>query len=359
MEGLEDDADIAAAEARQRILAERAERLARHHDRAGVGALEPGHDHQQRRFAGARRADQADRLARSYMQVDVFEDMNARRAPPERQIDPGERDRRAVRGCSPEDVVHAVVPSLVRALVRVAGLVRLAHMGVWRRLVQALVACRCICAHSLAGCRGRGVAAERAGEDRGARRFADRGLRPAGAATPSRPSSKGRCKAKGLAVEIVNAGVSGDTASGGLARLDWSVPAGTDAVIVELGANDMLRGIDPKVTRRALDEIVRRLTERRHRGAARRHAGRAQSRRRLCARLRGDLSGARGEVRCCCSIRSSSTASPATPSSTSATACIRPRPASTRSSRASCPRSRNWCVHGARVAAELIQPRRI
>ena len=51
-------------------------------------------------------------------------------------------------------------------------------------------------------------------------------------------------KAKGLAVEVTNAGVSGDTASGGLARLDWSVPEGTDAVIVELGANDMLRGID-------------------------------------------------------------------------------------------------------------------
>src|SRR5690606_27415653 len=56
-------------------------------------------------------------------------------------------------------------------------------------------------------------------------------------------------KAKGHAVEIENAGVSGDTASGGLARLDWAVPDGTDAVIVELGANDMLRGVDPKTTR--------------------------------------------------------------------------------------------------------------
>ena len=56
-------------------------------------------------------------------------------------------------------------------------------------------------------------------------------------------------KAKGIAVEVANAGVSGDTSSGGLARLDWSVPEGTDAVILELGANDMLRGIDPKVTR--------------------------------------------------------------------------------------------------------------
>jgi acyl-CoA thioesterase I len=69
-------------------------------------------------------------------------------------------------------------------------------------------------------------------------------------------------RAKGFAVEIANAGVSGDTASGGLARLDWSVPEGTDAVILELGANDALRGIDPSITRAALDAILRRLDER-------------------------------------------------------------------------------------------------
>ena len=69
-------------------------------------------------------------------------------------------------------------------------------------------------------------------------------------------------RAKGLNVQVANASVSGDTASGGLARLDWSVPDGTDAVLVELGANDMLRGIDPKVTRAALDQIVSRLKQR-------------------------------------------------------------------------------------------------
>src|SRR6202045_555054 len=69
-------------------------------------------------------------------------------------------------------------------------------------------------------------------------------------------------RAKGLAVEVANAGVSGDTASNGLARLDWSVPEGTDAVIVELGANDMLRGIKPQVTRAAIDTILQRLKER-------------------------------------------------------------------------------------------------
>jgi len=68
--------------------------------------------------------------------------------------------------------------------------------------------------------------------------------------------------AKGVAVDISNAGVSGDTASDGLARLDWAVPEGTDAVILEFGANDMLRGLDPKITRAALNEIARRLAER-------------------------------------------------------------------------------------------------
>jgi acyl-CoA thioesterase-1 len=67
---------------------------------------------------------------------------------------------------------------------------------------------------------------------------------------------------KGFAVQVVNAGVSGDTAAGGLARLDWSVPDGTDAVILELGANDALRGFDPAVTRKALDAILRRLAAR-------------------------------------------------------------------------------------------------
>jgi acyl-CoA thioesterase I len=68
--------------------------------------------------------------------------------------------------------------------------------------------------------------------------------------------------AKGYKVEIVDAGESGDTASAGLSRLDWSVPADTDAVIVELGANDMLRGLDPKLTRTLLGKILTRLTAR-------------------------------------------------------------------------------------------------
>nr|WP_245396586.1 arylesterase [Jiella sonneratiae] len=69
-------------------------------------------------------------------------------------------------------------------------------------------------------------------------------------------------RADGLNVSVDNAGVSGDTTTGGLSRLNWSVPASADLVIVELGANDALRGISPEITRNNLDAILKRLTER-------------------------------------------------------------------------------------------------
>ncbi|WP_256752067.1 arylesterase [Mesorhizobium sp. Mes31] len=69
-------------------------------------------------------------------------------------------------------------------------------------------------------------------------------------------------RAKGHDVTVANAGVSGDTSSGGLARLDWSVPDGTQLVILELGANDMLRGVPPDITKKNLDEMLGKLRER-------------------------------------------------------------------------------------------------
>ncbi len=71
-----------------------------------------------------------------------------------------------------------------------------------------------------------------------------------------------RLKANGLNVEVVNAGVSGDTSKGGLSRIDWSVPDGSGLVIVELGANDALRGISPAETAKNLDAILARLRQR-------------------------------------------------------------------------------------------------
>jgi acyl-CoA thioesterase-1 len=68
--------------------------------------------------------------------------------------------------------------------------------------------------------------------------------------------------ANGLEINMTNAAVSGDTTSGGLARLDWSIPDGTDVVILELGANDALRGLPAETTRENLDKMMARLSER-------------------------------------------------------------------------------------------------
>ncbi len=66
---------------------------------------------------------------------------------------------------------------------------------------------------------------------------------------------------RGHPVQVINAGVSGDTSAGGLSRLDWALADQPDVVIVELGANDALRGIDPDQTRANLDQILKRLHE--------------------------------------------------------------------------------------------------
>jgi acyl-CoA thioesterase I len=83
---------------------------------------------------------------------------------------------------------------------------------------------------------------------------------PAVAAFPAKLQKA--LKDRGIDVAMINAGVSGDTSSGGRDRLDWSVPEGTEAVIVELGANDALRGVDPSVTRAALSDILKVLKAR-------------------------------------------------------------------------------------------------
>jgi acyl-CoA thioesterase-1 len=83
---------------------------------------------------------------------------------------------------------------------------------------------------------------------------------PPGAGFPARLEAA--LRERGRDVTVIDAGVSGDTTAGGLSRLDWSVGADAQAVIVELGGNDMLRGVDPARTAENLDKIVARLTER-------------------------------------------------------------------------------------------------
>jgi acyl-CoA thioesterase-1 len=69
-------------------------------------------------------------------------------------------------------------------------------------------------------------------------------------------------KKRGYDVEVANAGVSGDTSAGGLSRLDWSIQDGTQAVILVLGANDMLRGMEPELARKNIGEVIARLKAR-------------------------------------------------------------------------------------------------
>ncbi|AWZ21254.1 Lipolytic enzyme, G-D-S-L family protein [Roseovarius sp. TM1035] len=62
---------------------------------------------------------------------------------------------------------------------------------------------------------------------------------------------------QGVEAELINAGVSGDTTAGGAARVEWSLTPEVDAMIVTLGGNDLLRGIDPAVSRRNLESILK------------------------------------------------------------------------------------------------------
>ena len=141
------------------------------------------------------------------------------------------------------------------ALSRTYGWLRVA--GKWRALVTALL---------LAAASAMHAAPANAAPDRTVKLVALGDSLTAGYNLPQSAAFptvlEAALKARGHKVEIANAGVSGDTATGGLDRLDWSVPDGTDGVILELGANDMLRGTDPDVTRRALETIIVRLKER-------------------------------------------------------------------------------------------------
>jgi acyl-CoA thioesterase-1 len=84
---------------------------------------------------------------------------------------------------------------------------------------------------------------------------------PAAAALPAQLQAA--LSRAGASVTVRGAGVSGDTTAGGLARVDFSVQPDTEVCVVALGANDLLQGLDPKVTRANLDEIIHRLQTRR------------------------------------------------------------------------------------------------
>ena len=244
VEGLEDDADIAAAERGDLVLGLAVQQLAGDADRARIDPFQAGDHHQQRRFAGPGRADDAGRLAACDVEADPLQDMHQRGALAEGQRHVLQRNDGFCHGKSAlywhEDCAWSVTYGLVSMAFKLSPT---RFSGRW-----------------FAASFRRGATAEPYRiVGFGDSLMAGFGLNAGEGFTEKLQAA---LKAEGHDVEVINAGVSGDTTSGGLSRLDWSVPDGTQLVILELGANDMLRAVAPDITEKNLDAMLAQLKER-------------------------------------------------------------------------------------------------
>src|SRR5690606_32493953 len=241
VEGLEDDADIAAAEIRHLVLVHRVQACAVDVDLAAVQPFETGKHHQQCRLAGTGRADNANRFARIDRKVDPLQHMNGGGRLAECEIGFFQIDDGFGQGILP----YMYLEQLECQQSRNSYMSFKATVGFFASLaITALLSS--------------GIARAEPVKLVG---FGDSLMAgyqlPVTDAFPVKLEAA--LRAKGYAVEIANAGVSGDTTSGGLSRLDWSIPDGTQGVILELGANDALRGIAPEESEKNLDAMLTRL----------------------------------------------------------------------------------------------------
>lgn len=249
LERLEDNADLFSTKARQRVFVEAGEVAVVDQDLAAVRPLQSGERHEQGGFARPGGADESDRLTACYGQADLLQDVDARRARAEGEIDLFElddwllhkralpmkcrtdaartrdRERRTYAGTRPN--------SRHEALTRVARGAFFALAVLWGASPVKAELLRVVAF-------GDSLSA---------------GFQlPANAAFPAVLES--RLRRDGYDVRVVNASISGDTTQGGLARLAYALKDGADLLILELGANDMLRGFDPKITRDNLEKII-------------------------------------------------------------------------------------------------------
>ena len=247
MKRLEDDADVLAAKPGQFVLAQPIDARPRDADFAAVGPFQSGHGHQQCRFSRSGRSDETDRLALAYIEANALQDMNPRRAAPEAEMHIVEFDR---------PVVHdpSVVGAPSRAPGRKAGSSATTY-GRSARILQVLLAFLGLAALLASPAAAKTTRLLALGDSLTAGY-----LLSADAGFPA--VLEKALRAKGHDVEVINAGVSGDTATGALERLDWAIGEGVDAAVVEIGANDMLRGLDPRITAGAIDSILTKLKER-------------------------------------------------------------------------------------------------
>ena len=264
MKRLKDDADRMASQPGQRVLAEPAEIVAVDPDRSGGRPFETAQHHHQARFARARRADQAKGLAGGDLERDPAQNVDGSGGAAQSKVNLVDHHERAA---LMQRAGH--VPSEPGRAARQAGS-RNAKPGerrrnglpygerrrvfnAWPPLAAALL--------------GLGLAASSASAaapspvivDVGDSLTAGYGLMPQEAF----PAQLGAWLHRhGVAARVVNAGVSGDTTAGGLARLDWALADKPDLVILALGANDALRGIDPATVRDNLDKMIQKIEAR-------------------------------------------------------------------------------------------------
>ena len=263
MERLEDDADGLGAKRCAAILARLRDVAAGDDNPAAAHALEPGRHHQQRAFARARRTDDADRVASLDREIHILEDCYRTSTARQRQLDLIELngvhglvlsgfDWGIVKGgawSNDVDLPGACVPSQASPMTQALPKPLLLLL----ELVAVSIAFFALGARPALASEPITIVAF------GDSLTAGYGL----AAADSFPAKlEAALRERGHDVTVINAGVSGDTVEEGLARLDWSVPDTADAVIVELGANNALRGMDPSAAREALDELIGRLRAR-------------------------------------------------------------------------------------------------
>ncbi len=233
LERLEHHAYFFPTEASERVLGHRAEVAAVDPDDAPVGALQSGEGHEERGFARPGRPQQTDRLAGGYLQAHAFENMDPRGAVAQGEVDIREFDDR-LQG---ESFLNVSRPQTLLSPYRLFGLcLQIAAVALLLAAsLRAEAAPRRILAFGDSLTAGPGLSAE-----------------------DTFPAQlQRRLTADGFDVEVINAGVSGDTTEMGLARLDYALSAGpVDVAILELGANDMLNGMPPANARANLAKMI-------------------------------------------------------------------------------------------------------
>ena len=252
VEGLEDDADVLAAECRELVLGQTRQFLAGNLDHALVGTLEPGEHHQKRRLAGAGWPDDADRFAPRDVEIEALQNMHGAMAATEGQMNVSQPD---CWFCQVRRLLYARLVERARQGPALYG----CAMQRFQPILAALTMLSLLVAPFVANAQD---APDPAGRTPlqvvafGDSLSAGYGVGP-GESFPEQLQKA--LRDKGYAVEVANAGVSGDTTTGGLARVEWSVPQSADLVIVELGANDALRGVSPEIADKNLDAILKKL----------------------------------------------------------------------------------------------------